>query len=163
MSTQDLYQPLDNERREIRLIEILSRACDADIICQLITVSLNDAPRFTALSYVWGDPSVTEPIVLNGSALHITTNLATALRHVKHRWQAEHSHGDPVSFRLWTDTISINQHDIIERNSQVDLMRAIYSTAELVISWLGSDRDEIGVGIDTLNVNFQRNWGNFQR
>jgi hypothetical protein len=40
---------------------------------------------------------------------------------------------------VWADAICINQDDIIERNSQVQLMSDVYSTATGVAIWLGAD------------------------
>jgi hypothetical protein len=43
---------------------------------------------------------------------------------------------------LWADALCINQDDLDERTRQVELMRRIYSDAELVLSWLGQQDDE---------------------
>jgi hypothetical protein len=45
-----------------------------------------------------------------------------------------------------------NQKDPDERSSQVNLMREIYSKAELVLSWLGHGIDEIDIAFDTLKT-----------
>jgi hypothetical protein len=77
-----MYQDLDTERREIRLLELLPSANDT-VSCRLSQVSLNDEPVFTALSYVWGDPTITESITVNGQPFAITINLVAALRSVQ--------------------------------------------------------------------------------
>jgi len=38
---------------------------------------------YEALSYAWGDSSITEPIVVNEQKLQVTTNLEVALRHIR--------------------------------------------------------------------------------
>lgn len=41
-------------------------------------VSLLDKPEFIALSYAWGDPTVTKEIVVNGTPFNATLNLDAA-------------------------------------------------------------------------------------
>lgn len=152
--SQSKYQPLDIERKEIRLLEILSPGTDAlPTTCRLSTVSLteNENISFAALSYVWGDASITTDIVLDGTAFPVTTNLAMALRYVKHHWQQQYPANDPESFRLWADAVCVNQSDIKERNNQVQMMASIYSMAEVVLSWLGAD-EEIGLAMQAIRL-----------
>src|SRR2546421_2321247 len=42
---------------------------------------------YVALSYVWGNPAITHPIQVNGQKYHITTNLESALRHIRGKFQ----------------------------------------------------------------------------
>lgn len=136
--SQRRYEPLDPERKEIRLLEILSPGTEtAPTECRLSTISLLKNISFTALSYVWGDLAHTENIILDGSVVPIIMNLAGALSCVKHHWQQQYPDRDPNSFRLWVDAICINQKDVTERNQQVQNMGSVYSQAELVLSWLG--------------------------
>jgi len=51
-------------------------------------LSLLDRPRFTALSYEWGDPIKTDQIVVNGITTKVTTNLVSVLRHVEKHYEA---------------------------------------------------------------------------
>ncbi|KAI8667550.1 hypothetical protein LRP88_00692 [Fusarium phalaenopsidis] len=141
---QPLYRPLDNTRREIRLLEILSQTQEQAVICKLHTVSLDSKPYFVCLSYVWGDPSVTEEIVVDGTPRKVTANLAAALKHVKKHWiEIQNESGDASNFRLWADALCINQSDLEERSAQVQLMRSIYSSADSVLSWLSSDDGQV--------------------
>ncbi|KAH7344378.1 heterokaryon incompatibility protein-domain-containing protein, partial [Pyrenochaeta sp. MPI-SDFR-AT-0127] len=133
-----LYQPLDRGRCEIRLLEIVSARTNNIIQCRFHIVPLIDDTAFTALSYVWGDSKNTEEIVVDGRSLFVTVNLATALRKAEHHWQSQFPGRESTEFRLWADAACINQNDIPERNSQVQLMRRLYSQAELVLSWLGT-------------------------
>lgn len=149
-SIQAIYQPLDERRSEIRLIEILSS--DEKIQCRLSISSLKDNPEFTALSYVWGDPKVTEDIILNDELFPVTTNLGAALRYVKGHWCSTFPNRSPGLFRLWVDAICINQKDKSERSSQVNLMREIYSKTELVFSWLGHGIEELDVAIEAVKI-----------
>jgi hypothetical protein len=151
-SMQTIYPPLDKKRSEIRLVEILSIDGDEKVQCRLSISSLEDNPTFTALSYVWGDPKVTEDIMLNDELFPGTTNLGAALKYVKAHWCSSFPDRSPGHFRLWVDAICINQKDQNERSSQVDLMREIYSKAELVLSWLGHGIDEIDIAFEALKA-----------
>jgi len=130
----DIYSPLDENRREIRLCRIQPFSSgQQSISCILSTVSLNDAPNFEALSYVWGDAKDRLPITVNGQQLLVTKNLAAAMR-------ALGSQARLVYPRVvWIDALCIDQSNMAERNSQVTLMGDIYSSARQVISWLGYD------------------------
>ncbi|CAM1509004.1 Fc.00g027430.m01.CDS01 [Cosmosporella sp. VM-42] len=168
-----LYEPLDTTKSEIRLLDILSDGPGSTVNCSLRTVSLDDKPVFTALSYVWGDPAKSCEIILNGNRIGVTTNLESALRHVRRHWtQAQLKDHQPTfslragvtsyvkstlthvrrhwtqaqpkdhqpAFLLWADAICINQgDDPAERSHQVQLMRRIYASAQMVISWLGPE------------------------
>lgn len=131
------YQPLDTVRREIRLVSITPASQEAPIVCSLIHTSLDDDCNYLALSYVWGDPSRTLPIQLDGHAFRVTENLEAALRHLR-------LISTPRTF--WIDAISINQTNIMERNQQVELMGAIYESAVQVQVWLGLESNS-GAGI----------------
>jgi tetratricopeptide (TPR) repeat protein len=151
-SMQTMYQPLNEGRSEIRLIEILSDDGDAIVQCRLSISSVEDNATFAALSYVWGDPKTTEEIVLNDELFPATINLAAALKYVRAHWCNNFPDRNPKAFRLWVDAICINQKDPNERSSQIDLMRDIYSKAELVLSWLGHGIDEIDIAFDAFKT-----------
>jgi hypothetical protein len=110
-SIQALYQPLDESRSEIRLLEVLSSAGDGGVKCRLSVSSLEGNPTFTALSYVWGDPGVTEDIILNDEVFPVTKNLSAALKYIKAHWCSYFPDRSPSLFRLWVDAICINQKD----------------------------------------------------
>jgi hypothetical protein len=157
-SMQNIHQPLDERRSEIRLIEIISSGGSGRVKCRLSVSSLEDNPEFAALSYVWGDPKVTEDIILNNEIFPVTTNLAAALKHVKAHWCNAFPDRSPGLFRIWADAICINQKDPKERSSQVNLMRDIYAKAELVLSWLGHRIDEIDVALKALKTIAKETW-----
>ncbi|GJC82546.1 heterokaryon incompatibility protein 6, OR allele [Colletotrichum liriopes] len=149
-ATVPLYQPLDPAKSEIRVLEYVSFLGQSSL--NLSVVSLNANPPFTALSYVWGDASVTEPIILNGKEFGATKNLFDALQRLQDHWIDAFPGRHPQTFRIWVDALCINQQDVAERNQQVQLMRQIYSTAELVFSWFGPDDEDIGLAFDTVNL-----------
>ncbi|KAJ4208462.1 hypothetical protein NW767_001568 [Fusarium falciforme] len=133
MSSSELeknYLPLDTSRKEIRLLEIIS--ITPEIICKFHTVSLLDNPSFCALSYVWGDESDTQDITVNDSHRSITSSLGNALEYAIFHWRAIFRDRDVRSCRLWADAICINQADSQEKGEQVQLMKEVYSMAEVV-------------------------------
>jgi Heterokaryon incompatibility protein (HET) len=48
-----------------------------------MTLDPEPSRAYTALSYVWGDASVTEDIIVNGVSFAVTSNLASALRQIR--------------------------------------------------------------------------------
>lgn len=137
-SVLSFYTPLDPLKSEIRLLEISAEAISM-VVCSLL-----DGPNYRALSYVWGDPSITEIILVNGNSFRATANLASALHSVRH----EASDG---SIRLWADAICINQNDLDEKGQQVQLMGDIYRQASVVLSWLGCD-PQICLALDAIDL-----------
>ncbi|KAM0421305.1 hypothetical protein ACHAPT_010834 [Fusarium lateritium] len=139
---QPFYQPLDNPGKQIRLIEILSESPDEKVSCKLHTVSLDAKPYYICLSYVWGDPSITDEILVNGVPTQVTVNLAAALKHAKTHWiSIQNESGNefnPSDFRIWADAICINQDDLLERMAQVQLMGSLYSSGDFALAWLSS-------------------------
>src|SRR5690242_19763469 len=55
------YRWLDPVKAEIRLLVLLPGTKNKRIRCTLQVASLNTHPVFEALSYVWGDASITKP------------------------------------------------------------------------------------------------------
>jgi hypothetical protein len=150
-----LYRPLDALLWEIRLLRIKKSGWSTSKVeCELQTVTLIDPPSFTALSYVWGDPTLKEEIIINGKVCAVGRNLARALRNSRNHWREHFPKRDATDFRIWADAICINQEDNVERNQQIQLMRKIYTSAELVICSLdvGDDSNKlIEVAFDALS------------
>ncbi|KAF5685103.1 Het6 heterokaryon incompatibility [Fusarium denticulatum] len=98
------------------------------------TYPIHAAPKYEALSYVWGPPKRTKSIQCNGQEFGITDGLETALRRLRLPGKPRH---------IWIDQICINQESIAERSEQVSIMRHIYSNAEIVNTWLGPADPEV--------------------
>lgn len=131
-----LYRPLNNERSEIRLLTLHAVTCKhAPIECSLQNASLDDKPHFMAISYVWGDACITEDIIVDGYIVPVTTNLASALRHLR---------------AVFGQIVCVNQNEIAERGHQVRLMRSIYEKAARVVSWIGQEEDDSTLALQTL-------------
>ncbi|KAG4261546.1 hypothetical protein FPRO03_11563 [Fusarium proliferatum] len=103
------------------------------------------APKYEALSYVWGSSVQKKHMKCNDQTFMITDSLDTALRRLR-------LVGD--SRCLWVDQICIDQTSLEERSEQVSIMREIYSGATLVNAWLGpADAEKasaVGMIISTL-------------
>lgn len=133
-----LYQKLDPSRSEIRLLK--RTASESGISWSFSIVSLDDKPQFTALSYVWATSDETEEIIVNNQgAAALPSRTSGAFSPNRQMF-------------LWVDAIGINQADIGEKNSQVPLMKDIYSSAELVISWLAGPNPEITSALDMIEI-----------
>jgi hypothetical protein len=100
-------------------------------------------PPFEALSYTWGTSISHNPMTVNGHPLTVTENLDVALRHLRHATESR---------SLWVDALCINQEDIEERNSQIQLMSCVYGAASQVIIWLGPTADGSEVLLDALRT-----------
>jgi len=121
------YRPLDNTRREIRLL-LLPPGDIFSYSCSLTHVSMDDDPEYEALSYVWGSEANPKIISLNGGHMPITRNLAEALDHLS------------ISDRprkLWVDALCINQKDCSEKSQQIQKMKDIYARAKRVVVFIG--------------------------
>ncbi|EMT67441.1 heterokaryon incompatibility protein-domain-containing protein [Fusarium oxysporum II5] len=127
-----IYKPLDNTRQEIRLLTLLpSEDKDVNIRCTLSHAVLNTPsgnPAYEALSYVWGEPDFSEPIILNYHTFFITPSLKYILSCLKQRYDQQRV--------LWVDAICINQSDVEERGHQVALLHEIYLNCQRDIAWL---------------------------
>lgn len=128
-----IYDVLDASKSEIRLLKA-NFGLTGEIECELTTHSLDLDPEYHALSYVWGDASITTDILVNSKTFSTTTNLVAALRTL-----ALHLNGKVL---IWADAICINQQDDEERSSQVQVMSFIFKKAELVAAWLGPEEDQ---------------------
>lgn len=113
---------------EIRLVRLLKDQRQDKIHCQLFHAPLANNPIYKALSYAWGSPRATRPILVNGYQHSVTVNLELALRRL------QQFDGDLI---LWIDALCINQSNNPERTKQVTLMHDIFSSAEEVIVYLG--------------------------
>ena len=58
------YPLVKRKTREIRLLQFLGDSRDDAIKIRLVVKNLDDVPIFKALSYIWGDDSMPEFVVL---------------------------------------------------------------------------------------------------
>jgi hypothetical protein len=101
---------------------------------------------------VWGDTLKRRDINIDGETLSVTENLYGALTAFRHRrLSGSRGSSDPGTEsvqrhvrRLWVDAVCINQEDVQERTSQVELMSRIFTGALRVLAWLGWEKGEAG-------------------
>jgi hypothetical protein len=127
-STERIYQPLDPNQFQIRILVLSAGAFNDPLSGSLETVAFDESPHYDALSYVWGVGTAPAPLLIGLSSLPISQNLDAALRHLRLRDSEQ---------RLWVDAICINQPDLREKADQVKNMGVIYSRAARAIVWLG--------------------------
>lgn len=142
-SDTSIYRTLRSGSDEIRLVTIKPASkLSEEVHCNIESVRLSTSPEYQALSYAWGDASITEEINVDGTVFRVTTNLASALRRLR-LWKE--------GIRFWIDAICINQTSVFEKNHQIPLMGRIYSQAEGVIMWLGEEENNSSLAIAFLN------------
>jgi len=122
------YQHIEQQSRDIRIVILLPGNRDDDIRCVTQIVSLDASPAYEAISYAWGDPQDTMPILLDGHRLIVMKSLESAMRHLRQPHCPLH---------VWADALCIDQQNTDEKNHQVSMMGDIYSAASRVYIWLG--------------------------
>jgi hypothetical protein len=120
------YSSLQPGTAAYRLLKL--ERSSTGISYQIVTRSLKKPPPYEAISYRWGSSAITSAIAIGDTYLGITDSIAAILKAM-----APHS-----GYRyLWIDFVCINQEDLFEKDSQISLMREIYSQAAHVIAYLG--------------------------
>lgn len=132
---ETIYDDLPTGDGEFRLLEIEPAADPTShIIARLFKASLQDPPRYEAVSYRWEQTADAHFISVNGFKLPVTRNVLALLSEFRRQ-------SYPSSPIFWIDSICINQTCTQDRNKQVQLMGKIYSTASLVRMWIGTESD----------------------
>jgi hypothetical protein len=119
-----IYEPLQEPKRQIRLLSIRPGRKEDKVACSVSTHYLTDAPPYAAISYTWGAPTSRKRILVNEKRHLVQPNAREAL------WQAR-LHGQHGY--IWIDSVCINQDDTIEKGHQIDFMRAINRNADRVL------------------------------
>ncbi|KXX75276.1 Heterokaryon incompatibility protein 6, OR allele [Madurella mycetomatis] len=122
-----IYQPI-TKPNEIRLLVLEPGKPGDELECNLINVQLSWRTKYEALSYTWGDATITRPLPCSGQTINVTASLHNALTDLRL----------PRSRRyLWVDAVCINQSDNEEKEKQIMLMGQIYKQARQVLIYLG--------------------------
>ncbi|KAH9884610.1 HET-domain-containing protein [Xylariomycetidae sp. FL2044] len=117
MESATLFTPIDNSKRQIRLLDISPGQGSEPLRCTHRVVSLDDDNiNYNALSYVWGPKTAGKSVFLGETCVEVTDNLFDALHALR-------SKSEPVT--LWVDALCINQNSP-EKTEQVHMMRLIY-------------------------------------
>jgi hypothetical protein len=134
------YQYRALQDSEFRLVRVFPER-KTMVKCEIIHASLEEPPRYVAISYAWGDAGDTRKIELEGSFIPVGASLYGALKALRQKVE---------SVLVWVDALCIDQHNRDERTQQVQLMTGIYSTADSVAIWLGPEADDSALAIDLL-------------
>jgi hypothetical protein len=121
------YLDLLTECHEIRLLELHTAESGT-----LQYVPFDNAPKFLALSYNWGDPTPVAPFSVDNKKILLPQSLADALPRVFTAIKRQGSR-DPWPKLIWADAICVNQRDPLEKAQQVAMMNFIYSKASTVV------------------------------
>ena len=125
------YQGLQG-RDTIRLLLIRKGSPSQELECNFKVVQLGSPEAYEAVSYVWGHPSATHSILVDGRRLAITKSAYDII----HRRRSA-----LIDQCIWIDRICINQGDMVEKASQVLMMGDIYKGAARVIAYLGDSEN----------------------
>lgn len=137
------YQPLTRPEGQIRLFCLNKTTHDGQIRGSFIYSDIKSCPKYTALSYAWGEPTKTRKITIGTQDdVEIGENLWWFLHYRSLTLKK------PRLF--WIDAICIDQSNVNERNHQVGLMKQIYSMASNVYIWLGCESENSRVAMDFL-------------
>jgi hypothetical protein len=124
-----VYIPLSNSN-SIRLLYLYPGTFSEPLVAHLETTTVENAPPYEAMSYVWGGADSRAQIMVGNTAIDIPANLHLALQRVRHTSKRR---------VLWADAVCINQLDVVERSQQVSIMATIFKLAKRVLIWLGED------------------------
>ncbi|POS79532.1 ankyrin and HET domain-containing protein [Diaporthe helianthi] len=154
------FSRLDPLLRQIRLLRVDPDPSDLSAVLE--TVSLDDGPTYTALSYTWGtEYPIGAGITLRGpehtSRVPVTKNLQAVLQHLCTAASGgggggmsdEHQQQQPT-LTLWVDALCINQADTAEKSHQITLMKDVYSRAEETCVWLGPAAGDSDLAMETI-------------
>ncbi|KAK1674168.1 heterokaryon incompatibility protein-domain-containing protein [Colletotrichum godetiae] len=129
---QHAHGPL--EEGQFRLIHLLPGNEGDEVRIGLTNEWLKAPVKYHAVSYAWGDARDNAYITCEGKEIQITRTLFEALK----RWRLP-----TEEVVLWADSICIDQRNTLEKTHQIGRMSEIYSNAESVRIWLGSDDSQI--------------------
>ena len=122
------YKHLNLSDYETRFLRILEPDPSTSLIrAEIVTASLTRAPKYSALSYTWGDERLTKCIQIDGRDVPVARNVEAALKELDL----------PTGNLIWIDALCVNQNDLYEKSYQVGIMGEIYTRANTVIVWLG--------------------------
>ena len=122
------HRPLDEGATKIRIVNLLPGEFGDPIECILEHIDMEDTKDYEAISYCWGESSITKPILLESKPYPVTTNLFDGLQRLRR------SDGPR---KLWIDSLCINQSDVAERSREIQKMWSIYKSSAGVVVWLG--------------------------
>lgn len=148
------YNPLESERH-IRLLKFHHGIGPRwkgwkrrGPLFSLVHVSLDEAPKFEAISYAWGSVMQVEKLPMaHGDFIPITKSVFEAMPFLL---------DESITGFLWIDQVCINQDDPDEKGHQVALMSDVYRSATRTLIWLGTEDRETRAAVELLD--YMREW-----
>src|SRR5437667_12298494 len=119
-----VYEKLPIER-SIRLLRLHPGSSVGRIRVSLRVVSLDEYPPYCAISYTWNGTTRTNVVECDEMEIKISSGSYCVLEKIRD--------GEYKDEELWIDALCIDQSDVVERGSQVRLMKAIYSNAKMTL------------------------------
>lgn len=136
-----VHTQLDYMKEEFRLLKLERPDTDGSATqipqCTMQIFSIEKAPPYRAVSYVWGELLDMKTILIDGQEMEVSENLFDFLV----RQQTSRVEVSQQGEWLWADQICIDQACMLERNHQVARMGEIFSEATQVLVWLGEDSE----------------------
>jgi len=130
-----IYTPL-RTKSTIRLVKILPEKKAGKVVGTIFHFEEAEAPRYHALSYLWGDATPAGAIYLGDTAAdtYLRPLHANLLSFLDSMWEQTR-----FDIFLWIDSLCLNQEDVQEKSQQVPRMGRIYANAGEALIWLGQD------------------------
>lgn len=141
------------QKKPIRVLRILPCLDEwTPIRGAIVHTTVDDAPRYIALSYEWGlatnpyDESFRRELdmTVNGFEVKLQPNLVQMLRLVRSRVEES----QPA---VWVDAICIDQSNVHEKGHQVSIIGEIFASASDVVVRLNDTAGTAEQGIEYLN------------
>jgi hypothetical protein len=124
------FPPLQDRNHEFRLLTIYPSRQESVIECSLAYTSLDiQLPAYEAVSCTWGQATRDWMIVVNDLPFGVSENVVAALRALRYQSKTR---------TLWMEATCVDQQNLAERSSQLQLKGQIFERAASVIVWLGS-------------------------
>jgi hypothetical protein len=136
-SPSSLYKHQELRQNQIRLVT--TKCIDGSVEIEIDQYTLTEDLDYDAISYVWGSAPASVTVKCNRRPL-VVTSTALEMLHYLHRYQT-----DTTTRKIWIDAICINQEDEEEKDTQIPLMREIYSRARAVVIWMGLSTSETDI------------------
>jgi hypothetical protein len=139
-SSPHKYLPFES-RNEIRLLSLFPGDNGTPLRGTVFHTSLKRAPPYMALSYVWGSTDDLRNLSTPDGVISITSSLYSTLDKIRDTEE---------SILLWVDSLCIDQEDPKEKAHQIRLLPEVFRSASCVIAYLGDERDNSDIALQTL-------------
>lgn len=150
VSPQQIYQPLNKDRKEIRYLRVSGPRNNGRglVRATLHTTFLDpdtETSDYEAISYCWAEVPGETYLMINGMIWKAPASAVKVLSRFRPSKE--------TSFRnLWVDAICINQSDIEERAHQVQLMGDVYRQCQRALIWLGGYDPSVDKALSSLQL-----------